>query len=555
MDGQFQLNANVVEIVDRKITPATVTVENGLIVSINPTGDALHPTFLMPGFVDSHVHVESSMLVPSEFAKAAVCHGTVATVSDPHEIGNVLGVEGVEFMLDNAATVPFKFCFGAPACVPATTFETSGATISADQVERLLADDRIGYLSEVMDFPGVLRRDPEIMRKINSAIANGKIADGHAPGLRGQDAADYFAAGISTDHECFTKAEALDKIAAGCHIAIREGSAARNFEALYTLIDEYPDQVMLCSDDKHPDELVLGHLDQLVRRAVGLGLDRFNVLKAACINPVALYGLNVGQLQVGDPADFIEIDNLESFSVLRTFIDGVVVAENGSSSIKTTPAKAINKFVGSARIAEELAIKCPSDSAPESVQLNVIQALDGQLITKSIKATPRIVDGFIESDPTRDILKIAVVNRYADAEPAVAFVQGFGLTEGAMASSVAHDSHNVIAVGADDDSLIRAINLVIENRGGLATVGDSEEQVLPLPVAGLMSILPADEVAAIYTRLDQQVKKMGSALRAPFMTLSFMALLVIPDIKLSDQGLFDGTKFEFTNLIDTNSTH
>ena len=545
MAGQFKLNVNVVEIVDRKITPATVTVEEGLIVSIDPSGESLHDTFLLPGFVDSHVHVESSMLVPSEFAKAAVCHGTVATVSDPHEIGNVLGVAGVEYMLDNANTVPFKFCFGAPACVPATTFETSGATISVEEVEQLLADDRIGYLSEVMDFPAVLRRDPDIMRKIDSARANGKIADGHAPGLRGQDAASYFAAGISTDHECFTKEEALDKIAAGCHVAIREGSAARNFEALYPLIDEFPDQVMLCSDDKHPDELVVGHIDQLVTRAIKLGIDRFNVLKAACINPVSLYGLQVGQLKVGDPADFIEVEDLESFKVLRTFIDGEVVAQNGVSSIVTSPADVINQFVGSLRTADEFAVPSQSDSA----NLNVIQALDGQLITKSIEVAASTKDGWVQPDPSRDILKIAEVNRYAAAPPAIAFVQGFGLSTGAMASSVAHDSHNVIAVGADDESLTRAVNLVIQNTGGLAAVNESTEQILPLPVAGLMSNLPASEVASRYTLLDQQVKKMGSALRAPFMTLSFMALLVIPDIKLSDQGLFDGTKFEFTSLL------
>ena len=551
MDGQIELNVNVVEIVDRKITPATVSVSNGQIVSIVPlekSGSSESSlTYLLPGFVDSHVHVESSMLVPSEFAKAAVCHGTVATISDPHEIGNVLGVAGVEYMLDNASTVPFKFCFGAPACVPATTFETSGATISVEQVEQLLADDRIGYLSEVMDFPAVLRRDPDIMRKINAAKSNGKIADGHAPGLLGEDAANYVAAGISTDHECFTKQEALDKIAAGCHIAIREGSAARNFEALYSLIDEFPDQVMLCSDDKHPDELVVGHIDQLVKRAIKLGLDRFNVLKTACINPVALYGLDVGQLKVGDPADFIEVDDLESFNVLRTFIDGEVVAQNGISSISTTPAKTINKFVGSPRSADEFAI----EAGPDSSVLNVIQALEGQLITKTIKAAPLVVDGLVQSDPSGDILKISVVNRYTDAPPSVAMINGFGLATGAMASSVAHDSHNVIAVGADDSSLTRAINLVIQNQGGLAVVDGSEELALPLPVAGLMSILPANEVAELYTRLDQQVKKMGSTLRAPFMTLSFMALLVIPDIKLSDKGLFDGTKFQFTSLFDS----
>ena len=549
MDGQFQLNVNVVEILDRKITPATVSVQNGRIVSILPleapeNSESSQLTCLLPGFVDSHVHVESSMLVPSEFAKAAVCHGTVATVSDPHEIGNVLGVAGVEYMLDNASTVPFKFCFGAPACVPATTFETSGATISVEQVEELLADERIGYLSEVMDFPAVLRRDPDIMRKINAAKTNRKIADGHAPGLTGEDAANYFAAGISTDHECFTKQEALDKIAAGCHIAIREGSAARNFEALYSLIDEFPDQVMLCSDDKHPDELVVGHIDQLVKRAIKLGSDPFNVLRVACINPVALYGLNVGQLKVGDPADFIEIDNLESFNVLQTFIDGEIVAKDGRSLISTTPAKTVNKFLGSPKLVEEFAIEANGD------QLNVIQALDGQLITKRIQTAPLVVDGVVQSDPSRDILKISVVNRYADAPPAVALVNGFGLASGAIASSVAHDSHNVIAVDADDNSLARAINLVIENQGALAVVDGSQEQVLPLPVAGLMSNLPADEVAALYTQLDQQVKKMGSTLRAPFMTLSFMALLVIPDIKLSDLGLFDGTKFQFTSLSD-----
>ncbi len=545
MNGNFQIEANVVDIGARSVNPSVVTVVDGRIESIEAVETDCE-TYLIPGFVDSHVHIESSMLVPSEFAKVAVCHGTVATVSDPHEIGNVVGIAGVEFMLENAATVPFKFCFGAPACVPATRFETSGATISVEEVESLLADDRIGYLSEVMDFPAVLRRDPDIMQKIAAAHAHGKIADGHAPGLRGAEAANYFAAGIATDHECFTKAEALDKIAVGCQIAIREGSAARNFEALFELIDEYPDQVMLCSDDKHPDELVHGHLDQLVRRSVKLGLDVFNILQVACVNPVELYSLPVGQLRVGDTADFLEIDNLSQFNVLRTFINGQVVADRGNSLIATRRAKAINNFDCKPRPFTEFSVQAISDS------INVIQATDGQLITQKIVAEPKVVEGQAVADPERDILKIVLVNRYHEAPVSIGFVQGFGITRGALASSVAHDSHNIVAVGIDDHAIARAINLVIENQGGLA-VADSQNdraQVLALPVAGLMSLDSAEEVAAQYTSLDQQVKQMGSTLRAPFMTLSFMALLVIPELKLSDRGLFDGQQFEFTRLFN-----
>lgn len=539
---RFEIIANLVEISDRKITPAKIEVVNGVIESIKPTGNDLHPTYLLPGFVDSHVHVESSMLVPSEFAKASVCHGTVATVSDPHEIANVLGIQGVEFMLENSATVPFKFCFGAPACVPATTFETAGATISAEQVERLLEDDRIGYLSEVMDFPGVLRRDSDLMRKINAALKNGKIADGHAPGLRGKDAENYFAAGISTDHECFTKDEALDKIASGCHIAIREGSAARNFDALHKLIDEYPNQVMLCSDDKHPDELILGHINQLVRRAIEAGLDIFNVLQAACVNPVKLYDLDVGQLKVGDPADFIEVENLTSFRVLKTYLDGKLVAENGRSLIETEPCVPLNRFEAKPLSLNDIQV------AAHSASMKVICAIEGQLITKKELVAPKIENGMAAANPGSDILKLVVVNRYSQAPPAVAFVKGFGLLKGAMASSVAHDSHNIIAVGADDESLLKAINIVIETEGGLSVVGNDKARSLRLEVAGLMSIEPAETVAKQYTELDLLVKELGSELRAPFMTLSFMALLVIPDLKLSDLGLFDGVRFQFTEL-------
>ena len=344
--SNFTVEANLVDIRARRTYPAEVRVAAGRIAAI--TESSSQPTtYLLPGFIDAHVHVESSMLVPSEFARAAVVHGTVATVSDPHEIGNVLGVDGVAYMLDNAAQVPFKFNFGAPSCVPATTFETAGADITVAEVEALLDDPRIRYLSEMMNFPGILHGDPACLAKVKAAHDRGKPVDGHAPGLRGAEAARYIAAGITTDHECFTKEEALDKLAAGCKISIREGSAARNFDALYTLLGEYPGQTMLCSDDKHPDELLLGHINALVRRAVERGIDVYDALLAACIVPVEHYGLDVGQLRVGDPADFIEVDSLTEFNVLRTWIDGRLVAERGRTTIPRVEPAVVNNFVPS----------------------------------------------------------------------------------------------------------------------------------------------------------------------------------------------------------------
>lgn len=545
MASSFSVLANVVDIPDKRTFPAEVTVADGRIRGIEQRDGASPEAFLLPGFVDAHVHIESSMLVPTEFARAAVVHGTVATVSDPHEIGNVLGMEGVEYMLENAAESPLKFNFGAPSCVPATTFETAGAEITVAEVAELLDDPRIRYLSEMMNFPGILLGDPGCLAKVKAAHDRGRPVDGHAPGLRGEEAARYIAAGITTDHECFTKEEALDKLAAGCKISIREGSAARNFDALYTLIDEHPGMTMLCSDDKHPDELVLGHLDMLVRRAVERGIDVFHVLRAACVTPVEHYGLDVGQLRVGDPADFIEVDSLSEFHVLRTWIDGELVAERGKTLIPQTRPRAVNKFV-------------PNEIHPQALhvpatgtQLKVIQAVDGQLVTGRLDVQPHIVDGLVESDPSRDILKLVVVNRYEPAAPAVAFIMGIGIDRGAMASSVAHDSHNVIAVGVADGDVAAAVNLVMESGGGLSVASRADEisEVLPLPVAGLMATGSCHDVAAAYQKLDAHVKQLGSQLRAPFMTLSFMALLVIPELKLSDRGLFDGGKFEFVELL------
>ncbi len=533
--------ANVVDIPGRKIFPAEVQFAEGRITAVESV-NSQPATYLLPGFIDAHVHIESSMLVPSEFARAAVVHGTVATVSDPHEIGNVLGVEGVRYMQANAASTPFKFYFGAPSCVPATVFETAGATITVAEVAELLADPRIVYLSEMMNFPGVLLGDSDCLAKIEAAHQLNKPVDGHAPGLRGLDAARYIAAGITTDHECFTLDEALDKISCGCKISIREGSAARNFDALYTLLGEYPHQTMLCSDDKHPDELELGHINLLVRRAVERGIDVFSALQAACLNPIEHYRLDVGQLRFGDPADFIEVDSLTSFHVLRTWIDGNLVAENGSTFIPRVEPAIVNKFLATTVDPAGLAIP-----ATGSI-LRVIEALDGQLITNCLELSPKIEAGQVVSDTQRDILKLVVVNRYRSAPPAVAFIRNFGIKRGAMASSVAHDSHNVIAVGTNDADLAAAINAVMHAGGGLAAVCSAEKThlVLPLPVAGLMATGTCSEVAAAYRKLDAAVKFWGSPLRAPYMTLSFMALLVIPSLKLSDLGLFDGENFQFT---------
>ena len=539
-DKSFEIVANLVDVIAETITPATVCVSDGRITKIEPADHA--GQFIMPGFVDAHIHIESSMLLPSRFAAAAVVHGTIATVSDPHEIANVCGIEGIELMLRDAAQTCFHFHFGAPACVPATVFETAGAALDAAAVARLLADDRIGYLSEVMDFPGVLARAPELMAKIDAARRLGKPVDGHAPGLVGEDAANYVSAGITTDHECVTLEEGLSRISNGCKVAIREGSAARNFEALQPLIDQHPSECMLCSDDKHPDELLLGHINQLVARAIASGTKPMNAIQAATINTVRHYDLDVGLLQVGDAADFIVVEDLESFKVQATYIGGEKVAENGRSLLPATETEVINSFHAEPVSANSLRVPA------ETSRVRVIDIEDGQLITGSSVGDARVVDGLAVADPENDLLKLVVLNRYEQAEPAVAFVRGFGLRMGAFASSVAHDSHNIVAVGTCDADLCHAINAVVENRGGLSIAAGVESDVLPLPVAGLMSTGTCEEVAAAYSRLDSQVKRLGCNLRAPYMTLSFLALLVIPSLKLSDKGLFDVDKFEFVPL-------
>jgi len=573
----MQIRGHLVDIFEQKITPVEIRIENGNIASINPlpatetaagapdpTGERTSLPYIIPGFIDAHVHIESSLLIPSEFARLAVVHGTIATVSDPHEIANICGLPGVEFMISNGHTVPFHFFFGAPSCVPATTFETAGATLDVAAVTQLLENPEIKYLSEMMNFPGVLQKDPEVMAKIAAAHRLGKPVDGHAPGLRGEQAKQYIAAGITTDHECFTAEEALDKLKAGMKILIREGSAAKNFEALIPLLNDWPQQIMFCSDDKHPDSLLAGHIDRLCSRAVtDHGIDVYKVLRAACINPADHYQLPTGRLRPGDPADLILVEDLQQFRVLQTYIKGRLVAENGKTNIPSAPQTTtpINNFKATPHTIADFAYPLDKWGEQENVeQCYCIEALDGQLITNKLiipvaDAQPR--NGHLYSNPEKDILKIVVVNRYQPAPVAKSFIKNFGLKRGAIAASVAHDSHNIVAVGVDDESLCRAVNLIIEHKGGLACVDpgapagakpetpahSSAEHILPLPVAGLMSPDDSYRIADAYIALDRMAKGLGSTLGAPFMTLSFMALLVIPHLKLSDLGLFDGDRF------------
>ena len=537
----MNVKGNIVDILNKRIFKGEVCVENGQISAIREVNHEVE-NYILPGFVDAHIHIESSMVVPSEFAKIAVLHGTVATVSDPHEIANVLGVQGVDFMIENGKKVPLKFNFGAPSCVPATSFESAGAVINADDIKLMMENPDINYLAEMMNYPGVVFDDEEVLQKIEHAKNNNKPIDGHAPGLRGKDVTKYITAGISTDHECFTYEEAQEKLQKGMKILIREGSAAKNFEALIDLLPVHFENMMFCSDDKHPDDLLIGHINQLCERAVAKGMDIFKVLQVACVNPVNHYNLEVGLLQQGDAADFILVDNLKEFNVLETYINGELVAKNGKSFVKSVPFEVLNNFNTDIKKIADFRL------ASSSEKIRVIEALDGELVTNNIEADSLIIDGNLVSNTATDVLKMTVVNRYKNEIPSIAFIKNFGIKEGAIASSVGHDSHNIIAIGTSDELICRAVNLLIKHKGGICALNNTTEKIVALPVAGIMSDQPAEIIGNAYAELDAMVKDMGSTLSAPFMTLSFMALLVIPSLKLSDQGLFDGNSFKFTSL-------
>ncbi len=538
---KMQIQGQIVDIENRRIYSGEVTVENGKIVSVIEKQNN-NKNYILPGFVDAHIHIESSMLVPSEFAKIAVLHGTVGTISDPHEIANVLGKDGVYYMIENGKKVPLKFHFGAPSCVPATFFETAGAVIDSEQIKELMAHPDIYYLAEMMNYPGVLFDDEEVLKKIAWAKHYNKPVDGHAPGLRGEAVQKYISAGITTDHECFTYEEAAEKLSLGMKVIIREGSAAKNFEALIALLPDHYENLMFCSDDKHPDDLIVGHINQLCARAVAKGHDVFKVLQMACVNPVKHYNMTVGLLQPNDAADFIVVEDLTHFKVLRTYINGELVAEKGQSFVQHVAFEKPNNFSTSPKTPADFRV------TTDAKIIRVIEALEGQLITNEIHCSPKILEGNLVADVENDILKMAVVNRYENTPVAVAFIKNFGLKKGAIASSVAHDCHNIVVVGTSDEDILNAVNLLIANTGGICAVNGGEQKSLALPVAGIMSDQNGWEAGRLYQEIDAMAKELGSTLKAPFMTLSFMALLVIPDLKLSDKGLFSGKQFAFTDL-------
>jgi adenine deaminase len=538
-----KVSGNIVDILNASIYPCTLKIVNGKIAEIieNPHR---YETYLVPGLVDAHIHIESSLLPPSEFARVAAIHGTVATVSDPHEIANVLGIAGVTYMVENASTAKVKFYFGAPSCVPASVFETSGASLNAEEVGKILKWDQIKFLGEAMNVPAVLNGDSQMMKKIQFARQHSKVIDGHAPGLQGKDLEKYIQAGISTDHECIDRDEALEKIRLGMKILIREGSAARNFDELLPLIEEYPESCMFCSDDKHPDDLIEGHINDLIRMALRSGLDIMKVLKVACVNPVLHYRLDVGLLRKGDPADFLVIDNLKDFRVLKTYIEGEVVAEEGTPLIPRITPRIVNNFTIREKAVSDFTLPAQKGN------IRVIEIIEGQLITEKGTAVPKVIKGYVVPDIEKDILKIVVVNRYQDVPVAIGFIRNFGLKKGAIASSVAHDSHNIIAVGVTDGDICRAVNAIIKHKGGISAVSGERDLILPLPIAGIMSDEDYTQVARQYRTLDNAAKSLGSPLQAPFMTLSFMALPVIPHLKLSDRGLFDGDRFHFVSVFE-----
>ncbi len=536
-----KISGNIVDVLTGEIYPGTLIVSEGKIREISRETED-YKTFIIPGFIDSHIHIESSMLTPSEFARVCVIHGTVAAVCDPHEIANVLGIKGIDYMIEDARSVPVKFYFCAPSCVPATTLETSGDELGTEKIEELLKRDEILGLGEVMNFPGVINNDPDVMKKIESARRYSKVIDGHAPGLSGEDLEKYVRAGISTNHECLSAEEALENIGAGMLVQIREGSASAILSEMLPLINDHFERFMFCSDDRHPDDLVKGHINDMVKRSLEYGIDIMKVLRIASVNPVMHYGLDSGLLREGDSADFLEVDNLKDMNILKTYIEGRLVAREGKTLIQRSPSKILNNFATHKKSVSDFAV--PSSEG----RINVIVAMDGQLITERLVAKPKIDKGLVISDTERDILKIAVVNRYRDAPPSVGFVKNFGLKRGAIASSVAHDSHNIVAVGVTNEDIARAVNLIIGEKGGISAVSCDEEMILPLPIAGIMSDNDYETIALNYTAMDRFAKTMGSKLTAPFMTLSFMSLPVIPEIKITDRGIFDGSAFRYIDL-------
>lgn len=522
----MKIEGQIVDIVAREIFQGSVEFENGIITAVNHHDtDSKH--YIMPGFVDAHNHIESSMLSPREYARYALKHGTIATVSDPHEIANVCGKEGVLFMVEEADISPMKECFAVPSCVPATPFCTSGAVLDALAVTELLQDPRTFALAEMMNFPGVIDKDPDCIAKIEAAHRLGKPVDGHAPLISGELLKQYVSAGISTDHEVSTLEEAMEKIALGMKILIREGSSTHNFTALHPLIQNHKDMLMFCTDDLKASDLLNDHINKLVRKSVMLGYNLFDVLQIATLNPVKHYNIPMGLLQVGDSADFIICDNLLYFRPIATYVEG----QNVFNHPYQPAPKLLNNFKAEAINCKDIAKELDKEAH------DVIQVIDGELFTKHLKLSKN------EMSQTQ---KIVVVNRYeAKAPIGVGYIKGYDLQSGAIAQSIAHDSHHIIATGSSDELIVKAINRLIEMKGGIVVVDEQSETSLALPIAGLMSNAPIEEVSMAQQELLAHLRRLSCPLQAPIVTLSFMQLIVIPELKITDQGMFDVAKFAY----------
>lgn len=536
----MKISGQFVDIHKRDIYPAVISISGGKIESVERTNSA-PDIYILPGLIDSHIHIESSMITPGAFAMAAVKHGTCGVVSDPHEIANVLGITGVEFMINDAEKVPLNFFFGAPSCVPATKFESNGANMDHTIVRKLLERNDIRYLSEMMNFPGVIYKDSEVLKKLDCAKELNKPIDGHAPGLSGELLRKYIAAGISTDHECSNLAEAKEKISLGMKILIREGSAAKNLDSLKDLFNTNPDKVMLCSDDLHPETLQERHINKLIAGLISEGYNEFDVIRSATINPSEHYGLEAGMLRRGDSADFILVDTLKKMNVHETWIKGEKVFADGTVFFKYNGSSPVNSFNCKPVIESDIQVKRKHD------KIRIIVAVEGELLTQEIQGSSGTTE-YVKSDISNDVLKIVVKDRYKDLPPAIGFIKGFGIKKGAFASSIAHDSHNIIAVGTNDRDLINSINEIVALQGGLAVSDDGTVNSIQLNIGGIMTTRSCEEIAHDYDNLNHLVSSMGCRMKAPFMTLSFMALLVIPDLKIGYRGLFDVKKFEQVSL-------
>lgn len=539
------IEGNIIDIHHREIYPGIISIDSGKIISINRNSKK-YTHYISPGFIDAHVHIESSMLIPEEFSKLAIRRGTVAIVNDPHEIANVMGTEGIEYMIENSKQSCIKSFFTIPSCVPATPYDSSGSVLLSSDIEQLALNHKFVGLSEMMNVPGVIQDDTEVLAKIEIARRHHLTIDGHAPGLSGSFLKKYIDAGISTDHECTSLEEAIEKINSGMKVLIREGSAAKNYEALKWLIADYPEKVMFCTDDSHPNDLLsYGEIDKLVRKALGDGFDLFDVLKIASFNPISHYKINVGCLREGDPADFIVVRNLNTFDVLSVYIDGVEKYNYSDNNGKPrpTPIKIINHF-------NRDTISLVDLTKPIKEKIVSIKVIPGELVTRRIDFELESPTQNFESDVKRDILKIVYLNRYQNTPPQIAFISGFELKEGAFATTISHDSHNIIAVGCSDKDILEAINAVVLEKGGLAVKNNKGIIKLPLPIAGIMSASDGETVASLWETLTEELKQMGCKLDSPFMTLSFMSLIVIPELKIGEQGLFDYEHFKFISESD-----